>query len=342
MNVKKSGGARSNSSRAKEFDLIFGFLEYPKSLLSLLQKNPDGGREKLEGIVFEYGNVQRLVTNIKCDKPLRPFSFRPKFVVHIDHISAQRKKEIEIEFALKKNSISGQSSKVDLLVVDASGRPYFISFKDSDAVAKLGQVSRAAKYGDAMLSGGLGAIPTARRIPRTFSHKQTALTEAQFKKLGEKDKSLAFFKFNYPEDWMIFVEESMASAVNQMRRFGRVIERDRDSFLEFIGQTLAGDLMHSNDYHVLLGDKVIQFSKVMDRLKKSDVKVSTSRLSTANKESLLINLEVGSKRYCLTKIEPAFDGANPAVSQTKGVIYYFQQYPNQANNYKKLLIDVSK
>jgi hypothetical protein len=49
------------------------------------------------------------------------------------------------------------------------------------------------------------------------------------------------------------------------------------------------------------------------------------RASGMGKDSWLIYVTLSKKRYLVTKIEPSFDGHEANVSQTKGVIYYFQE-----------------
>ena len=40
--------------------------------------------------------------------------------------------------------------------------------------------------------------------------------------------------------------------------------------------------------------------------------------------------------------EPSFEGKKSDVSQTKGIIYHFQHYQDDGNDWKKLFFDIAK
>lgn len=334
--------ARSNNSRSREFDILFCYLKNPKELLNKILKSSGGGKYNFEGINFEYGNISRLASTISIDESFKkPFNIIPEYICHIDHLSKSRKLEIESEFKLDAESISSQKSKVDILIVDKNHEPYYISYKDSASATKLGQVSSQTKYENASLRGGLYSPLPGNKIPESIKFSDTSLTDSQFKKLSQRDKEFAFYKKHYSAEWEKFVEQRMNDAISQLRKFGEIIKTDNQSLLSFIGQTIAKDLMSSSKFYLLLGDKVIRFIDVLNKIKEIEPEVIIKEYITANKFSLIIGLNMNNKEYFLTKIEPAFDGAGKGVSQTKGIIYYFQQYPANGNHFKKLFYDIS-
>jgi hypothetical protein len=337
----KTTGNRANNSRAKEFDLLFGFLSKPKMLQDVITDNPSGTNCQLEGIHFEFGNVKRLAIELDKTTPTRPFPISPAYVFHIDSVPAGRKRQIEKQFSLATGSVSDPQTKVDVLIVDRRNQPYFVSFKDDAKPSKLGQVSRKTVYGKTYLDGGIDEIQFPSIQSSLFlSHHDTNLTKDQFEKLSQKNKELAAFKHQHPEAWGILVQQRMATAVDELKQFGQVLKSHRPSLIEFIGQTLAGNLRNSSDFYLLIGSKVVRFSEALERLQDKSFSLTTSLHTTANKTSLILSIETPLLTYGLTKIEPAFDGYGSAVSQTKGIIYYFQQYPNSGNSYKKLLLDI--
>ena len=64
---------RSNQSRAREFDLMFGFLNNPSDLHKALKKNPLGTKIEIDGITFEFGNIALLLPSVSPTNPIKPF-----------------------------------------------------------------------------------------------------------------------------------------------------------------------------------------------------------------------------------------------------------------------------
>ncbi len=334
---------RKTKSRAKEFDLVFSFLNAPKALASYVMANPTGGKPELEGITFEYGDVRRHLKFLNQSKIDCPFKVQPKFVCHLDNVNADRKRQIEIQFGLSSGSISSSQVKADLLFIDEAGVPYFVSVKDVNEPSKLGQISREMHYGKASLRGGLTDVDLPQKsIPSEINYMQTALTENKFKNLTLADQRFAFFKKNYPKDWANIIHQSNQNALAQTRQFAEILKEDRDSLIEFLGITLAGNLKESKDFYILLGGSIISFGKAMSALKVMSYQIAVEEHKPRQKTSVIIWLNDGKKKYGLTKIEPSFEGAGSKVSQTKGIIFHFQQHGDNSNNYKKLLLDVIK
>jgi len=335
------GKARATDSRAREFDLLFGLLNAPQKLRDLITQSPTGARKELEGIVFEYGNVARLEPGIAVSNPVRPFNIETSHAFHIDNLSQARKLEIEDEFDLRSGSISSRDTKVDLLFVSGTN-PYYISFKDADEQAKLGQVSTGTSYLNGKLIGGITDFDFGSRIPDKFTASDTGFSEEQFLRLRPRDRLFAYFKHNFADEWSDYCEARLENANSQILKLGLMMENDRNEFIQFLGQTLAGNLLGDPNYYLVIGSHVVHFNSVLDRLRELDFTIKTEVYKPRDKASFIINFEVGDEKYCVTKIEPSFDGASISAEQTKGIIYYFQQHQKDGNNYKKLLLDVTK
>ena len=334
---------RKTRSRAKEFDLVFRFLEAPKTLASYIKTNPTGGKPELEGITFEYGDIRRHLKFLNPSKLENPFKVRPKFVCHLDNVNADRKRQIETSYGLSPDSITSSQVKADLFFVDREGKSYFVSVKDNDEPSKLGQISREVLYGKASLRGGLTGVDVPQEsIPLEITYRQTALSERKFNNLTLADQRFSFFKKNYPKEWVEIVEKSKQNALDQTRRFAMTLREDRASLIKFLGVTLAGNLKESKDFYILLGDQIVNFDKAMSALRTMTFEIEIEEHKPRLKTSIIIWLNDGKKRYGLTKIEPSFEGEGLKVDQTKGIIFHFQQHGDSSNCYKKLLLDISK
>jgi hypothetical protein len=334
---------RQTGSRAKEFDLIFGLLKSPEKLAYQISRAPTGGSLNLEGIDFEYGNVQRLVEHLDAAAPATPFKIKAKYVCHLDGIQANRKRAIERELGLESGSISSQDTKADVFILDKNGNHYFISVKDIDKPSKLGQKSGSVSYGKAHLHGGLkGVTIDEKRIPKSFSFKDTNLTQTQFEKLTHADQIYSFFKKKHPQEWETTVAKSENLALAEIRQFTKVLKNDKQSLIAFISETLGGNLKDDPNFFIVFGNKAINLGEVVRILKKTELLVTLEEHSPRGKSSIIVRIKIKDKTYCLTKIEPSFEGKNSSVSQTKGIIYHFQQFQDTDNNWKKLIFDVLK
>ena len=111
-----------------------------------------------------------------------------------------KKKLIEKKFNLEKDSLSSNTSKVDLLIIDNNKDIFYISYKD-ETTTKLGQLSKTNSYGEAKLCGSFDSFNIIKmfsnRIPQNLKFTDTSLTDIQFSKLNEKDKKLAFIKKSF-------------------------------------------------------------------------------------------------------------------------------------------------
>jgi hypothetical protein len=334
---------RETNSRAKEFDLIFGLLDSPDKLVYQISSSPTGGTLELEGINFEYGNIQRLLKHLNASAPSSPFDIKAKYVCHLDGLQANRKRLIEREHGLESGSISSIDTKADVFILDREGNRYFVSVKDIDKPSKLGQKSGTVSYGKAHLRGGLeGVLIDEQRIPKLITFKDTDLSQNQFEKLTRSNQIYSFFKKNYPKEWKVTVANSESLALEEIRKFTSVLKTDKDSLIDFLSETLGGNLKDDPNFYIVFGHKAINLATVVNTLRETELNVTLEEYSPRGKSSIIVRITIMDRTYCLTKIEPSFEGKNSSVSQTKGIIYHFQQFQDTDNNWKKLIFDVLK
>lgn len=333
---------RATKSRATEFNVILGSVSSPRQLTSYIKQSPAGGTVTIDGVAVEYGNVRSLVSHLNAKTAIFPLPKPASFAGHIDSIKADRKRVLERLYGLPGGSLTDSKSRTDVLIIATDGRPYFLSVKDPSTSAKLGQVSTRTKYGGASLTGGLSglSVPIVH-IPTNVDVSQTHLTSAQFEKLSPQDRRYAFLKANYSTAWKEAVQNQTDKAIIAARRFGDALASDRRNFLAFFGEVLAGNLVNSRDFYLLLGNRLIRFADLHKKLQKSKFEVSWEEYRPRKKSSIIIWLQINGVKYCITKVEPSFDGGSPKASQTKGIIYYFQQHLRTGNTYKQLLADLS-
>ncbi len=324
---------------------MFSCLMKPAGLLTQMRRSPTGTVVEIEGITFEFGNVASLVreTPNATDLSLKewPFEERPSHLYHLDNISADRKRTLERLHDLPGGSLAGRSSRADLLIRMESGRPVLVSVKDDSRTAKLGQVSSSTAYGRAELVGGLSrtTLPSDL-IPDDVTHTQTRLSKRRFEKLGLQDRQFAYFKKQFPKQWDALVADALRDAVAQTAELAAVMASDRESFVSFLCEVIAGPSATSTEFFLLIGNELINFKQLLARVRTTDLTVAGQIYETTKKSSYLVWVQMNGSNYCLTKIEPSFEGAKPTVEQTKGVVFHFQQHPAEGNHYKRLLLDL--
>lgn len=331
-----------------------GLSKQPDLVLEQIKANHAGGVANLNGTRFEWGKVSRLVQgrSLSADSPaaqtvLRRLRVEPDYIGHIDHLSKERKLQLESEFNLPAGSISGSlsSSKVDVFIRCKSGTPYFISFKDLSGASKLGQVSARTTYGKAVLDGGLESVSIPdSRFPASISWTDTGLSRDQFNKIPLRHQRLAYFKRHYETEWRSMVEAGLSEAKRQILEFCSILKTDRDSLLAFLRTVIAGSLGQSSNFFVVMGHEVIHLESTLNKLDDPRWSVFYEDASSPRKFAMRIGVvQAGNEPYWLARIEPAFDGARQNVSHTKGIIFYFQQFPTKgprARHYKNLLLDI--
>ena len=336
--------ARRSTSRATELLFIAEHSTTPEWVLQQFRIQPDGGTFHDGKTHFEWGNVKTLVSGrFHRRARLTRITDSPKHVYHLDRLPRSRRATLEEIHALPRGSISGSlsSSKADVLVVDTAGGTYLVSFKESEGQAKLGQVSADTTYGAAALDGGIDDLDIATLpVPAQVLASDTELDADSFKKLSSKDQKLAYYKKHHASSWKKYVDERSELAKINLRKFAGTMTSDRSSFLDFIGSTLAGASKTCRNFYIVLGDEVIQLHKVLENLATPRWSVQASDASTVKKHAVLLKVSDGRSTYALTRIEQSFEGARPDVSQTKGIIFHFQQHPKNGMNYKQLLLDL--
>ena len=333
---------RANQSRAKEFDLMFGFLNNPTDLHKAFKANPLGTKVDIDGITFEFGNIALLLPSVKSTNPIKPFDIKPKYVIHVDRLSTIRKKAIENRFKLLEGVLSSQRSKVDLCLIDDEGKPLYISFKDASSICKLGQISREESYGNAKLKGGRLIEIDNSPVPEQIDYSMTSISKSRFSSLGPTDQKFAYIKRNLKKEWAKIVQENLQNAYSQLEEFGDILSRDSESLQAFIRTTFTGVVPNLESFYLLLGEQPISFKELMSRISHADFQIIPEMVKTDQKKALILKVKFQEKEYGLTRIEPSFDGHGAKTLQTKGIIYYFQQYPNHGNHYKQLFLDVMK
>lgn len=360
MGRREIGDARENEARAQELCFMTGLSVEPDLVMQSLHKRRDGGAIEVAGTRFYWGDVERLFPKdplqvlqpdpTAANRFLAQLEVAPLHVVHVDHLSKNRRTQIERELGLHPKTLSGSLTdiKFDLFVQSKTGQQYFISVKELSASSKLGQVSRRTHYGRATLHGGLRgfSIPTGH-VPEEFSCNETDLKAEVFanakKKNKKKDLAFAYFRKNYGEKWKSQVASTRDEARFQLTKFGAVIQEDRNSLMEFLRRTFAGSLAHSPDFYLALSGEAIQLVRALEKINNPEWTVEICDDSSAKlNPAILVGLRKNhDEPYWITRIEASFDGANAGVSQIKGIIFYFQQYPQSVSrSYKQLLLDI--
>jgi hypothetical protein len=345
--------SRAGKSRAQELQFMLGFLQNPDTLISAFHANPLGNGVPLEGISFAWGDISSLLPHIKLgDSKLHSseiLGLKPQFICHLWNLSKKQRlllKKIETS----SGSMLSEDAKADLLLVDCDKNVKYISCKDADSLAKLSQKGKKKQlYGTAELRGGITLVDLSDfHVPDSFDYRSTHLEEESFLKLEPANQKRAYIRCNYPNEWKEKVDEQLNLAYQCLEEFGKSISENKVNLLEFVQQTFIGRSHDLENYHIVFGDALISISRFMSRLENSNFIVETEWHATDNKMSLIVRLNIEGARYTLTKIEPAFDGGyDIEASQTKGIQYYFQQWPENASangelDYKNLLLDLSK
>lgn len=352
--------AHSNNSRAEELKFMARFLTNPHWLLEAFEADPNGGSVTLEGINFMWGNIAGLIPALMTRQLFihdsRFLDLNPKHIYHLDNLSSYQEQSIIETFDMSSGALSFQTNKADVLLVNSSNQVTYISIKDELGLTKLGQVANK-EYGLARLTGGFTAIELDRfNYPDEFSYRDTWLEEEQWNKISLKDRKCAFLKRQYPREWDLIVEDGLSAAYQCLNEFADKIRDDRNSICQFILLTLVGQSVSKDSFYIVFGSQIIDIQQLLMNIKTIDFEVKSERYISKGKkqkESLIIWLEFPNKKYCLTKIEPAFDGGfDVKASQTKGIQYYFQHWPTKTSSknplaediydFKQFLLDISQ
>ena len=336
---------RQNKSRSKELDIVLTvFKENISELKSYIESNPQVGLYKENRNFFQYGNISRLIKHINWN--IKNYNNPIKDIIgiyHIDSMNRHDKFQVETQLNLKSGILTNKS-KADLLILTSNEKVYLCSYKDGTSASKLGQVSAETRYGNASLKGGF-ILPFPR--PANISNinlelNYSCLSDVKFKQLNEKDRYYANVKNLFNNEWSSYVTETYKESIFQLNLFKNKIMQNKVVFSDFVLLTLFGRLNIPEYCYILINEILIPSRKIINFLTRKEYNIICENYNSKNKYSLIIKLIVDDKTYCITKIEPSFDGSKTNVSQTKGIIYYFQEYPINGDNIWKLLKDISE
>jgi hypothetical protein len=349
-------GYRKNTSRSLELLAIaanIGTMTPDPEAIHLMQAfkaSPAGGvYESTTGTTVHWGNIERLldglnqylipeVLGLLPDLRL-PRTVAPRFIVHLDSMKAGTKMGERDEVQLAVSRVKG---KADILIAEANGMRE-VSFKDSSASEnKLWQQSKSESYVfsgfPATLNGGLN-FPELK--DQLFTLKSRVVVNSPPKSLSpdqwsrlknEQYRILAVVKESFPTEWKDFVRLALGQAGKELdTMLGMAFPSDSPSHGRNLAAILSRGLIAGetpgHEEWILYMDGSARLDRAMEQLRhEPGVEVQWSRkLSQSGKPSWFVHALVSNRRYLVTKIEPSFDGARPNVSQTKGVIYYFQE-----------------
>lgn len=194
------------------------------------------------------------------------------------------------------------------------------------------------------LRGGLSLLPIEinNLLPTTLpiTHEDTDLTPSQFAKLTSPDQQFAAFKKSNPTAWMGAVKAALAEATLSLLELGVALTatglQAAQNLKELLTIRLLGKFLPRSDANLLGAEmwlsgqtKVIPLSRILENRTLLSNVVSLEggmRKSSSGKASLIIQATTADgKQYVVSKIEPSFDGWKSTVSQTKGIIFYFQE-----------------
>ena len=350
-------GARKNTSRAEELvcaaiNCVVGpDLDGINHILSQFSQHPGGGTyAHANGTRLVWGNVERLLgsaghTQIAdFDSAIvqyqLPRSQPPRYVVLMDSLrkNAVTLSGVSDEAMAILKSVKG---KADLAIIEDDAIRELSVKRPNIAEVKLGQQSRREEYqfrnGSSSLSGGKN-IPKLRELMSDLTRRLSevrrpgSLTEYQWSRLSEDDQQLAAAKQSFPVEWKEIVRRAMTDAGLELDRFlADALPNDGHDHPYNLGVLLShrliGGMTEGHEEWITSAHGPFRLELAIQKLSETATLKATwsRRPSKSGKDSWVITASVGNRRYVICKIEPSFDGAKPEVSQTKGVIYYFQE-----------------
>jgi hypothetical protein len=329
--------ARKNISRSYELELIAKsfFEKNYKQFIGSLKKNPTGAIFEHDGKQFEYGKIERLVSFIGTSEVSQALKIDGiKDIFHFDSLSADRKKEI-----IKHSELSLEEAKKIDIYLSSVNNEYGISVKDSSQVCKLAQKSKPVDFAGVSLNGGLNdrisRLIEGSEIPESIDYTTTGLRKDQFSKLSQHDEKLAWFKKNQPDRWNLETDNALSNAYLQLRNLASEINKGNKSVLiSLLGIMLSGVNMPCRQFCIWLEPKLLSVKEFIDNINhEENLPMEAYLHNTPKKSSLIINIEYKGVLYSLTKIEPSFEGGGVDVSQTKGIIFHFQQFQHPDTNF---------
>ncbi len=319
--------------------------------LRRMAEQPKGSVMHLtNGATLVWGNIERLLHNrghveiAEFSNAIRqyhiPRTLPPSYVVLMDSYKSSAPGNAGIDNAAVQ-VLSKVKGKADLTVIeDSTIREVSIKRQESKEV-KLSQQSRREAYEfkpkSAELSGGKGLHAIQNGLSRlsiltSTGQRPSALTESQWLRMTEEDKRLSIVKDSYPSDWKEMVQLSMKEAGNQLDSFlGHAFSNDKSLHAHNLGVLLSsrliGGITEGHEEWMTSLSGPFRLDRAIEAVSQNEaIEVSWARRpSRSGKDSWVISAAFAGRKYVICKIEPSFDGARPGVSQTKGVIYYFQE-----------------
>jgi len=294
----------------------------------------------IEGLIGSRGHVEISEFTNAVRQYHIPRAKPPSYVVLMDSYKSSGTSHSGVdESAIQV--LAQVKGKADLTIIEATTvREVSIKRQDSKEV-KLGQQSRREEYDfkplGAELSGGKGlnAIRDGLQKLSTLTsvgQRPPTLTEAQWLRMTDEDKRLSILKSSYPADWKGMVERSMQEAGVQLDRFlGHAFSDEKALHAHNLGvlldHRLIGGMTEGHEEWMTSLSGPFRLDKAIHNLSQSgSIAVNWARRpSRSGKDSWVVSAVYKGKQFIICKIEPSFDGARPEVSQTKGVIYYFQE-----------------
>jgi hypothetical protein len=350
-------GARKNTSRAEELicaatNCVVGpDLDGINIILGQFSQHPSGGTyEHTNGTRLVWGNVERLLGSTGHTQIADvgraivqyqlPRSQPPRYVVLMDSL---------LNGATTLTGVSDQAmailknvkGKADLTVIEDDVIRELSVKRPNLTEVKLGQQSRREDYqfrsSVSTLSGGKN-LPNLREAMSDLTRglgeisRPNSLTEYQWGRLTEDDKRLAAAKQLFPDQWKEIVRHAMTDAGAELDSFLTdalpTNEQEHSYNLGvLLSHRLIGGMTEGHEEWITSAHGPFRLELAIQKLADtSALRATWSRQpSKSGKDSWVITARVGNRRYVICKIEPSFDGAKPEVSQTKGVIYYFQE-----------------
>ena len=351
---------RANNARAEE--LVAAAVNYvPKpnletvrNIINEYKKHP-GGHSFIHdsGATVVWGDITRLVQYLPeirdvslekfCSQYAIPTSKPRRFVVHIDSVKTSNTATNVLPADLQE--ILGQpKGKADLLIVDAASVVCLSVKQTGTKEVKLGQQSTTEHYAfqpdSVTLSGGKNLSETQKALGKITAQIGSALVRPgtlspeQWEKLSHnpEQRRLAILKARWPEEWSRIVKVTMDEAALSLdtflsAAFSVPAIHHAHNLGEFLRHRLMGKSNGDAEQWITSKAGPFRLDSAIQQLSTSkDVLVDwRRRASSPGKESWIISATRGKRIYLICKIEPSFDGGRANVSQTKGVIYYFQE-----------------
>jgi len=240
--------------------------------------------------------------------------------------------------------------KADIFIIEANNSKVAgLSVKTGTGKSevKLSQQSTSLEYAfkpkSFTLEGGmrLAALDIVEELKKsipadTISVENTELTPTQFNKLNSKDKLFSVIKHKNGADWLKLINKANSESLNNLRNFNEAITSEgknaQHNLRVLIINRLVGSIGYSGLYELWLSgykgpmnlSRLMSSENGFQHIKR--VWGEFRKAYNSEKLSLVIYTEHDSgKKYVVCKIEPSFDGWRATVSQTKGIIYYFQE-----------------